>query len=181
MPDALQIRPRPFDHPDAVTLRTAAQRYMAQIYGEPDATPLDGGQFAPPAGGFVVGYLDGRAVATAGWRLSPYRIDGAARPAELKRVYVSDDARRGGVARALIAHVEEQARRAGADWLVLETGDRQVAAVALYRRIGYRDIPDFGHYAGAPGVVSLGKPLATGTAGLPRQPAPADGVAVRNR
>lgn len=178
MSQGLHIRPRPFDHPHAVELRAAAQRYMAQIYGEPDQTPLEDGQFATPLGGFVVGYLDGRAVATAGWRFSPYRVPGATRPAELKRVWVSEQVRRGGVARAMVAHVEEQARTQGADWLILETGDRQAAAVALYRRIGYVDIPDFGHYAGAAGVVSLGKPLVgAAPATPPPQPPPAEGAA----
>lgn len=176
-PDPLRIRPRPYDHPDAVVLRTAAQRYMAEIYGEPDQTPLDADQFAGALGGFVVGYLDGRPVATAGWRFSPYPVPGSARPAELKRVFVADDARRGGVARLLVTHLEDEARSRGADWMVLETGAPQVAAIALYRRIGYVDIPDFGHYAGAPGVVSLGKPL-TGAGRIPRQPGPAD-AAVR--
>lgn len=181
MDQGLQIRARPYDHPDAVPLRAAAQRYMAEIYGEPDQTPLERDQFTGDRGGFVIGYLGGRPVATAGWRFSPYPVAGAVRPAELKRVYVADDARRGGVARALVAHIEDEARRRGADWLVLETGAPQVAAIALYRRIGYVDIPDFGHYAGAPGVVSLGKPL-TPTTVLPRQPAPPDrATAVRSR
>ena len=171
--DLLRIRPRPYDHPEVVVLRTAAQRYMAEIYGEPDQTPLDADQFAGARGGFVVGYLDGRPVATAGRRFSPYPVPGSVRPAELKRVFVADEARRGGVARLLVAHLEDEARSRGADWMVLETGAPQVAAIALYRRMGYIDIPDFGHYAGAPGVVSLGRPL-TGTGPLPRQPGPAD-------
>ena len=168
-PDLLQIRARPYDHPDVVVLRTAAQRYMAEIYGQPDQTPLDAGQFAGALGGFVVGYLEGRPVATAGWRFSPYPVPGSARPAELKRVFVADEARRGGVARLLIAHLEDEARSRGADWMVLETGAPQIAAIGLYRRIGYVDIPDFGHYAGAPDVVSLGKPLvpASGRSTIP--------------
>lgn len=170
-PTGFEIRPRSYDHPDAVALRDAAQRYMAEIYGEPDQTPLDAAQFAGSRGGFVVGYLGDRPVATAGWRFSPYPVPGSVRPAELKRVFVADDARRGGVARLLVAHIEDQARARGADWLVLETGAPQVAAIALYRRIGYVDIPDFGHYAGAPGVVSLGRPLrpTTDRSAIPAQ------------
>jgi hypothetical protein len=43
--------------------------------------------------------------------------------------------------------------------MVLETGEPQVAAVALYRRCGYVDIAPYGFYADEPGVVSLGKRL----------------------
>jgi len=43
--------------------------------------------------------------------------------------------------------------------MVLETGAPQPEAVALYRSSGYVPIPPFGHYAGSPLSVCLGKPL----------------------
>ena len=48
---------------------------------------------------------------------------------------------------------------AGADWMVLETGRPQIAAIAFYRANGYVDIEPFGFYAAEPDVVSLGKRL----------------------
>ncbi|GAA4551903.1 hypothetical protein [Pseudonocardia xishanensis] len=55
----------PFDHPDAQTMIAAIQQEMVVRYGGPDETPVDPRQFDPPAGLFLVGYVDGRPVASA--------------------------------------------------------------------------------------------------------------------
>lgn len=62
----------------------------------------------------------------------------AADAAELRRMYVAPEARRQGIARALLAEAERLARAAGLDRLVLSTSDLQQAALALYRNAGYR-------------------------------------------
>ena len=67
--------------------------------------------------------------------------------AEVKRMYVRDAARRQGVAGAILARLEEEARHAGLSWLRLETGDNQIAAMELYARAGFRRCPAFGDYA----------------------------------
>jgi putative acetyltransferase len=66
--------------------------------------------------------------------------------AEVKRMYVRDAARRQGVAGAILARLEEEARDAGFSWLRLETGDNQIAAMQLYARAGFRRCPAFGDY-----------------------------------
>jgi GNAT superfamily N-acetyltransferase len=149
-----------YRHPDIVALTADVQAYYEQIYGGPDSTPVDDAEFTPPRGAFFVGYDDGRPVAMGGWRWyhAPVRIS-AQRPAEIKRMYVVPDVRGRGLARRLLGHLEDNARAAGADALVLETGLPQPDAIALYRASGYTDIPRFGHYAGAPDAVHLGKLL----------------------
>jgi GNAT superfamily N-acetyltransferase len=78
-------------------------------------------------------------------------------------MFVRPDVRQQGLARRLLAALEATALDAGADWMILETGRPQVAAVRFYRACGYVDIAPFGFYADSPSVVSLGKPLnATG-------------------
>jgi putative acetyltransferase len=67
--------------------------------------------------------------------------------AEVKRMYVRDAARRQGVAAAILARLEQEARDAGFSWLRLETGDNQIAAMQLYERAGFRRCPAFGDYA----------------------------------
>ena len=62
-------------------------------------------------------------------------------------MYVRDSARRQGVADALLAHIEAEVRGAGLFLLRLETGVRQVAAIRLYARAGFRACPAFGAYA----------------------------------
>ena len=62
-------------------------------------------------------------------------------------MYVRDTARGRGVADAILAHIEEEVRGAGLSVLRLETGTRQIAAMRLYARKGFRECPAFGDYA----------------------------------
>jgi putative acetyltransferase len=66
--------------------------------------------------------------------------------AEVKRMYVRDVARGQGVADAILARIEQEARDAGLSLLRLETGDRQVAAMRFYARAGFRRCQAFGDY-----------------------------------
>jgi GNAT superfamily N-acetyltransferase len=154
----LRIAKVPYSHPDSVALTEQVQDHYRQIYGGPDSAPMDVDEFAPPRGAFFVAYDDGVPVGMGGWRfyLAPLDLP-AERPAEIKRMYVVGTARRRGVARQLLSHLEATAQAAGADAMVLETGMVQPAAIALYRAEGYVDIPRFGHYAGSPSAVHLGK------------------------
>ena len=68
---------------------------------------------------------------------------------EVKRVLVDASLRGQGLAGRLMAELETIAREAGARRLILQTGDRQPEAVALYRRLGYRDIPIYEPYVEA--------------------------------
>ncbi|MFB9747904.1 GNAT family N-acetyltransferase [Leifsonia shinshuensis] len=65
---------------------------------------------------------------------------------EVKRVYVDPRARGRGASRTLMAELERLAAVRGASRLILQTGDRQPEAIALYERIGYRAIPIFPPY-----------------------------------
>ena len=67
--------------------------------------------------------------------------------AEVKRMYVRHTARGQGVADAILARIEAEVRGAGLSVLRLETGDRQIAAMRLYVRMGFRECPAFGAYA----------------------------------
>jgi GNAT superfamily N-acetyltransferase len=70
--------------------------------------------------------------------------------AEVKRMHVVPAARRRGVARAVLAGLEDAARNRGWTTLRLETGPRRPEAVGLYAGAGYRPIAAFGGYVGAP-------------------------------
>lgn len=99
----------------------------------------------------VVARLDGQPVGCA--TLREGRGDYPAGSAEVKKVYVAPSARGAGVARALLAALEEDARRLGLTRLVLQTGIRQPEAVGLYGSIGYRPVVPFGGYG--PDLYSL--------------------------
>lgn len=159
--EELQLRQVPYEHPDVTALTQAANDYYIQIYGGPDGTPFTTAEFTPPNGEFYVGYLNGEAVAMGGWRFrTPGIPQVARRPAEIKRMFVRDHVRGRGFARQLLATLEASAAAAGADWMLLETGQPQIAAVALYRSSGYVDVEPFGYYADSETALNLGRPLA---------------------
>jgi GNAT superfamily N-acetyltransferase len=155
-----RLQPVPYEHPDVATLEAAAQRFYVQIYGGPDDTPYAKADFSPPHGEFFVGYLNGEAVAMGGWR---FRTPGvprvARRPAEIRRMFVRESLRGRGFGRLVLAALEASAAAAGADWLLLETGQPQVAAIGLYRSSGYVDVERFGYYAASETALNLGRPL----------------------
>ena len=153
----IEIRPTRYLAPVAQTLASAAMAELAGRYGGPgDDTPIEAMEFDPPEGGFFVAWRAGEPVGCAGWRSHA----GDRATAELKRMYVSPSARAAGVATALLAAVEESAVVQRRTRLILECGERQPEAIALYEKLGYTRIPDFGHYKDAPGVRSYGRDLA---------------------
>ena len=133
--DDLELRPARYDSPDAIALTEQVQQFYVEIYGGPDGTPFTAEEFAPPHGGFLVGYLDGRPVAMGGWRFAPYAAPAGADRRRPRSSGCSSPTRPAvaGSARRLLTALEDDARAAGADWMVLETGQPQVAAVGLYR------------------------------------------------
>lgn len=150
----LDIRQVAYDSPLAQRLVTAAQAELARRYGSGDDTPIDAAQFQPPEGAFFVALLDGQPVGCAGWRSY-----GGAHTAELKRLYIAPTARRRGVARRLLAAVEQSAREHGRTRLILATGDKQPEAIALYTACGYQPIENFGPYRNYPGIRSFARAL----------------------
>lgn len=165
---ALTVHARGFDHPDSQRLLVAIQAEYRRIYGGEDEGLVDGADFAPGRGAFYVGYAGAVPVAMGGWRRLG-ELPGLSREgdgtayAELKRMYVVPEHRSRGYARAMLARLEAEARAVGITHLVLETGDLQPHAVALYRATGYLDVDGsgFAHYWGSPHNVSLGKALST--------------------
>jgi ribosomal protein S18 acetylase RimI-like enzyme len=149
---ALDLRPIAFDHPDSLRLIGELQAIYVGLYGDGDDTPVDPTEFAAPAGHFVLGYLDGVAVASGGWRAREGGDDLQLRPgdAEIKRMYVVSAARGRGFARAVLAELERSAAAAGRQRMVLETATLQPDAIGLYVASGYRPMPNFGHYRDDP-------------------------------
>jgi len=80
---------------------------------------------------------------------------------EVKRMYVRPAGRGRGLGRALLAALEREAAALGAVSVVLETGPLQTEAIALYESAGYRRIPCFGVYAGAPQSLCYGRTLSS--------------------
>ncbi|MFJ3304773.1 GNAT family N-acetyltransferase [Streptomyces sp. NPDC086549] len=145
----MNIRRVPFDHPDAVRLNDEVQAEYHLRYGDGgDSTPLDTSDFEPPRGVYLIAYdEDSRPVATGGWRSQEENGEGNENgDAELKRMYVIGEMRGRGLARRMLAALEEDARAAGRIRMVLETGTKQPEAIALYTTSGYESCTKFGYY-----------------------------------
>jgi GNAT superfamily N-acetyltransferase len=84
---------------------------------------------------------------------------GTRHTAEVKRMYVAPAARGLGVARRMLARLEDTAAGAGAEAMILETGAAQPEAMALYESSGYLRIESFGHYKWSPQNRCYGKRL----------------------
>ncbi|WP_220794576.1 GNAT family N-acetyltransferase [Nocardioides pelophilus] len=146
MDSVIDLRVVTYRHPDAAALVARVQEEYVERYGSPDETPVDPGMFDPPEGLFLVAYVDGVPVGTGAWRRSPVRALGGSLGAEIKRMYVVPEQRGTGLARRILAELEETAVAAGHDLLVLETGLMQPEAIGLYESSGYVRIDGFGHY-----------------------------------
>ncbi|MSO83805.1 MAG: GNAT family N-acetyltransferase [Acidobacteria bacterium] len=129
---------------------------LRDAYSEPGAThfQLDPDEVADGRGAFLIVYREGVPVGCGALRL----LD--AETAELKRMYVTPHVRGTGLGRRLVTALEAEARALGVRRLVLETGVRQAAALALYRATGFHPIPLYREYRFSPNTsVCLGKDL----------------------
>jgi GNAT superfamily N-acetyltransferase len=156
----LRIEQVPYTHVDARLLQEEVQAEYVVRYGSPDRTEIDPTEFESPTGAFYVGYRDELPVTMGGWRFRPdvERL-GSQRTVEVKRMYVAPSARRVGLARLMLAHLEATARTAGGDVMILETGVRQPEAMALYEAAGYERIESFGYYRRYPDNRCYGRVL----------------------
>jgi GNAT superfamily N-acetyltransferase len=152
-PNDLFIRALRYSDPVVRALETELQQEYVERYGGKDDTPVEPGEFAPPSGQFLVGFVGNEPVATGGFRRHE---DGVA---EIKRMFVAHDHRGGGYARLLLAELEAQAVTAGYRRVVLVTGNRQPEAIALYGSSGYLAIEPFGIYATTDDARFFGKDL----------------------
>ncbi len=172
-PAAVRFRVAAYDDPQSVRFVDALQQFYRERYGGADRTPVRPDEFAPPYGLFLLGDLPdepGTAVCCGGWRrhdtASIASADAGilrAGDAEVKRMWVDPAHRRRGLARAVLAELEATAQRAGCLRIVLETGDQQPEATALYVAAGYQRIPSFGVYRAEAGSDCFARDLAEGS------------------
>ena len=101
----------------------------------------------------VIAYRDGIAVGCGCFK----QLDDAS--AELKRMYVKKDERGHGIALAMLSELELWIKELGFPYSILETGTKQHEAVALYQKIGYVIIPNYGQYSGMESSICMRKEL----------------------
>jgi DNA-binding MarR family transcriptional regulator/GNAT superfamily N-acetyltransferase len=137
----VQIRAVDPEHPDA---RRCLRAYVAELNRRSDIPfdPSDGStaephEVRPPAGAFVVAYLNEEAIGCGAVKhLGGGRSD-------IKRMWVAEPARGLGLGRRLLTTLEGLARDGGATVARLETNAALTEAIALYRSVGYEEVPAF--------------------------------------
>jgi GNAT superfamily N-acetyltransferase len=129
---------------------------LSGMYPEPGATHfrLDPDEVSGDRGCFVVAEVDDVAVACGAYR----RLDDGT--AEIKRMYVARGVRGLKIGAALVSELEAAARAHGLHTLLLETGTRQLPALGLYEKFGFRRIECWGEYANSPTSICMEKPLS---------------------
>ncbi|MBQ0981134.1 GNAT family N-acetyltransferase [Micromonospora sp. M61] len=143
------IESRPVTDPEIAALVVAQQRELREADGG-----LDGQVFMPHDDvRYLAVVVNDRAVACGGLQ----SLD--AETGEIKRMYVRPAYRGRGIARQLVAALEECAFRQGHSVVCLETGTYLPTAIALYTSCGYEQIPVYGEYVGNPYSVCFAKRL----------------------
>ena len=79
--------------------------------------------------------------------------------AEVKRVFVKKEYRGQGISNELMKMLEQRAREKGFKYFILESGEPLVSAMALYRKIGYKVIPNYGQYVDMEESICMKKKL----------------------
>jgi DNA-binding MarR family transcriptional regulator/N-acetylglutamate synthase-like GNAT family acetyltransferase len=130
--------------PEDAAARWCLEQYYAELderfddgFDESIALAATADELRSPRGLFLVASLHSRPVGCGGLKLH------GRRPAELKRMWVSPEARGIGLGRRLLAELERHAADRGARTIRLETNKNLSEAIALYRSSGYREVPRF--------------------------------------
>ncbi|WP_333486321.1 GNAT family N-acetyltransferase [Streptomonospora mangrovi] len=162
----IEIRQTPWDDAAGARLRADQERETLERYG----ADLEAG--AKPSSDSVALFLTahhadtGEAIGCGALR----RIDDTA--FEIKRMYVVPQWRGRRIGGLLLHALEEAGRERGATVVRLETGPLQPEAIRLYERCGYREIPQFGPYVGAPASVCFERRLTAPAGTAPQGDTP---------
>ncbi|MEZ4502401.1 MAG: GNAT family N-acetyltransferase [Dehalococcoidia bacterium] len=137
--------------PEVVRLIGALDAYLGALYTPDQQHGLRLDALFEPHVRFFVARLDGEAVGCGAIVL----FDGHA---EVKRMFTTEAARARGVATAVLARLEDEARVEGRSLLRLETGIHQHEALILYERRGFTRCDPFPPYTDmAPHQIGLSR------------------------
>jgi putative acetyltransferase len=134
------------DDPGASDVRALLERHLAHSYEHSppeDVHALDLDELLAPNISFFTFRRDGTLLAMGALK----QLD--AEHGEIKSMHTVDEARRDGIARAMLMHLLREARARGIQRVSLETGSMQeyAPARALYASVGFIECEPFDTYA----------------------------------
>ena len=140
------------ENPDFKSLVKLLDRELSSMYGEFQAT-YDAFNAIQSIDTVVVAQVEGKSVGCGCFK----RYD--EKSVEIKRMFVVPEFRGQGISKRVLGELERWAREMGFARAILETGDKQSAAIELYRRSGYKKTPNYGQYESIESSVCFAKEL----------------------
>ena len=128
------------DTPDAIELIDELESHLASFYPTESRHGYSVAKLIAQGVAFFLIRFDGVPAGCGGVQI----CDGEY--GELKRMYVRPQFRGRGFGKLLLDHLTSYVRDRGVPLLRLETGIHQRAAIALYEREGFHQIPPFASY-----------------------------------
>ncbi len=126
--------------PQITELVRELDRYMEALYPAESNHLLDIEALAAPDIRFFAVRMDGGYCGCGAIRVHGQDY------AEVKRIFVAPSARGHGIARHILARLEDETRNLGLSLLRLETGIYQPEALALFAAMGFAKCGPFGDY-----------------------------------
>jgi putative acetyltransferase len=129
----------------SAALIAALSAELAAIYGGDGTASFKPEDVTVEGAAFVLAWRDGIAVACGALRPTEDRTT-----AEVKRMFVTKEARGLGISRKILGKLEELAAAYGYERIILETGIHQTEAIGLYENSAYVQIDCYGDYVDSP-------------------------------
>lgn len=132
--ELLDVKSLLLEYADQLNVDLSFQDFEGELAGLP-------GEYAEPRGALVLTTVDGFPAGCCGLR--PIDNVDYSNACEMKRLFVRPEFRRLGLGRQLAEKVMDLARIAGYDCLLLDTLNDMETARALYKELGFEEIPPY--------------------------------------
>ncbi|TDE29223.1 MULTISPECIES: GNAT family N-acetyltransferase [Flavobacterium] len=152
MNDSIKIYKTTSENPDFITLITALDKSLWERYPELK-TNYWGNNILELNPNVVVIYLEDKAVACGCFKKYDKNV------IEIKRMFVSPEARGMGLAQKILRELELWAHDLGYSFSVLETLHKQKEAIALYQKTGYSIVDNYEPYVGFENSICMRKQI----------------------
>lgn len=152
MKDKVRIVKTTSENPDFVNLISALDKSLWERYPELKSDYW-GNNILEINPNVVILYLEGKAVGCGCFK--KYQKN----TIEIKRMFVIDAMRGKGLARQMLAVLEQLGKDLGYTIAVLETLFKQKEAIALYQKTGYAIVDNYEPYVGLPNSICMRKQI----------------------